>query len=143
VLSLCEFYPGICFTNEGKARKNLSQGSLRDSKYTPYQDTHKLQNPMSETFLILGRIQRDIIINVRKSSRRVPAITVRFSLNLHFLERFSKTPQTSNFMKISPVRAKLFHEDGRTDRQTNIMKLIVAVCNFANAPKIVKHAVHR
>jgi len=24
---LCEFYPGICFTTEQKARKNLSQGS--------------------------------------------------------------------------------------------------------------------
>jgi hypothetical protein len=23
---LCEFYPGICFTTEEKARKNLSQG---------------------------------------------------------------------------------------------------------------------
>jgi DUF971 family protein len=23
---LCEFYPGICLTTEGKARKNLSQG---------------------------------------------------------------------------------------------------------------------
>jgi hypothetical protein len=24
VLSLCEFYPGICLTTEGKVRKNLS-----------------------------------------------------------------------------------------------------------------------
>jgi hypothetical protein len=30
VPSLCEFYPGICLTTEGKARKNLSQGSRRD-----------------------------------------------------------------------------------------------------------------
>ena len=26
--------------------------------------------------------------------------------------------------------------DGRTDRQTDMMKLIVAFCNFANMPKI-------
>jgi hypothetical protein len=26
VPSLCEFYPGICLTTEGKAWKNLSQG---------------------------------------------------------------------------------------------------------------------
>jgi hypothetical protein len=26
---LCELYPGICFTTEEKARKNLSQGSRR------------------------------------------------------------------------------------------------------------------
>ena len=26
---LCDVYPGICFTTEEKARKNLSQGSRR------------------------------------------------------------------------------------------------------------------
>ena len=29
VPSLCELYPGICLTNEEKARENLSQGSRR------------------------------------------------------------------------------------------------------------------
>jgi len=29
VTHLCELYPGICFTTEEKARKNLSQGSRR------------------------------------------------------------------------------------------------------------------
>jgi hypothetical protein len=42
--SLCELYPGICLSTEGKARKSLSQGSRRDSKYTHYQYTHTLQN---------------------------------------------------------------------------------------------------
>jgi hypothetical protein len=32
VPSLCELYPDICLTTERKARKNLSQGSRRDSK---------------------------------------------------------------------------------------------------------------
>jgi hypothetical protein len=45
VPSLCELYPGICLTTEGKARRNLSQGSRRDSKNAHYQDTHTLQNP--------------------------------------------------------------------------------------------------
>jgi hypothetical protein len=36
-----------------------------------------------------------------------------------------------NLMKIGPVEAKLFHADGRTD----MTKLIVAICNFANPPK--------
>jgi hypothetical protein len=49
VPSLCELYPGICLTTEGKARKNLSQGSQRDSKYTHYQDTRTLQNPPPHT----------------------------------------------------------------------------------------------
>ena len=34
-------------------------------------------------------------------------------------------------MKIRPVRAKLFHANGRTDRQ----KLLVAFRNFGKAPK--------
>jgi hypothetical protein len=49
VPSLCEFYPGICLTTEEKARKTLTQGSRRDSKYTHYQDTHTLQNPNKQT----------------------------------------------------------------------------------------------
>jgi len=38
---------------------------------------------------------------------------------------------TSNFMKIRPVGAELFHADRRTD----MTKLIIAFRNFANAPK--------
>ena len=39
----------------------------------------------------------------------------------------------SNFTKIRPVGAELFHVDGRTD----ITKLIVAFRKFANVPKTV------
>ena len=35
-------------------------------------------------------------------------------------------------MKICPVGAELFLADGRTDGQTELMKLIVACRNFAN-----------
>jgi hypothetical protein len=38
-------------------------------------------------------------------------------------------------MKIRPVEAELFHEDGRTDRQTDLTKLIVAFRNFVNSLK--------
>ena len=42
-------------------------------------------------------------------------------------------------MKIRPVRAKFFHADVGTDRQTDtrtdMTKLKVAFRNFANAPK--------
>ena len=41
----------------------------------------------------------------------------------------------SNFIKIRPVGAKLFHTEGRIDRRTDMTKLIVAFRNFANAPK--------
>ena len=38
-------------------------------------------------------------------------------------------------MKIRPMRVELFHADRRTDRQTDMTKLIVAFHNFSNAPK--------
>jgi hypothetical protein len=41
----------------------------------------------------------------------------------------------TNFIKIRPVKAELFRADGRTDRQTDLKKLIVAFRNFAYAPK--------
>ena len=44
----------------------------------------------------------------------------------------------SNFMKIRPVLAELFHADGRTDGETDghdMTKLIIVFRNFANAPK--------
>jgi len=37
-------------------------------------------------------------------------------------------------MKIGSLGARLFYTDGRTDRQTDITKLIVAFHSFANAP---------
>ena len=53
---------------------------------------------------------------------------------LNFLDRRSKNPQIPNFTKIRLVGTEMFHADGRTDRQTDMAKLIVAFRNFANAP---------
>jgi hypothetical protein len=54
-------------------------------------------------------------------------------MKLNFLNRLSENPQISNFMKIRPVGAELFRVDGRTERRTDMTKLIVAFRNYANA----------
>jgi hypothetical protein len=55
---------------------------------------------------------------------------ILIKINLYFLDRFPKYGQMSNFMKIRPVGAELFHADGRTD----MTKLRVAFRGYANAP---------
>jgi hypothetical protein len=49
---------------------------------------------LSETFVILRGIRRDIVINVHRSSSKAPLILVRFESNLNFLDIFSKNHQT-------------------------------------------------
>jgi hypothetical protein len=90
---------------------------------------------LSETFLMLRRTERDMTINVYWCSCKVPVVFVRVSWNLKFLDRFSNNVQISNFIKIRPVGAELFHADRRTD----MPKLTVAFLNFANAPKNQTH----
>jgi hypothetical protein len=70
------------------------------------------------------------------SSRKVPFILVGLLIKLEFSTEFQKKALISNFIKILPVGAELFHADGRrTGRQTDMTKLIAAFRNIANAPK--------
>jgi len=52
-------------------------------------------------------------------------------MKLQFSPQFKKNIQTSNFMKIHPVGAEVFHADGCTD----MTKPRVTFCNFVNKPK--------
>ena len=70
---------------------------------------------LSETFPIL-RTERGMIKNVYRSSCTVPVILVKILWNLNFLDRFSTNTRISNFTKLLPVAAQLFHADGQTDR---------------------------
>ena len=59
--------------------------------------------------------------------------------NIKLLDRLSKNTESSDFVKIHLVGAELLHTGvrtaGRTDRKTDTTKLIVAIRNFAIAPK--------
>ena len=63
-----------------------------------------------------------------------PELLSDFNETRFFLDRFSKSSQMSNFIKIRPVGAESFREDGRTD----ITKLVVALRTFAIAPRNLK-----
>ena len=52
-------------------------------------------------------------------------------MKLEFSRQIYRNAQISNFMKIHPAQAELFHAYGQTD----MMKLISVLRNFANAPK--------
>ena len=66
---------------------------------------------------------------------KYPLFLPDFNETLIFLTEFRKNTRISNFIKIHPVRAELFHADGRTD----MTKLTIAFRNFANAPKNCMH----
>ena len=57
-----------------------------------------------------------MIKNVYRSSCEVPVILDRFKRDLILAALFfSKNTQISNFIKILPMGAELFHSDRRTD----------------------------
>jgi hypothetical protein len=64
-----------------------------------------------------------------------PLFLQHFNETWIFSADFRKNAQISNFMKIRPMEAELFHADGRTERRTDMTKLIVIVRSFANAAK--------
>ena len=61
-------------------------------------------------------------------------------MKLEFSQQILKNNQISNFMKICPMGAEFFHAYGWMDGWTDMMKLIVGLCNFENMPKkIIMH----
>jgi len=68
---------------------------------------------------LLRRIQRDTVIPLHTSSRKVSFFLVCCNETRIFWTDFRKILIIPNLMKISLVGAELFHVDGRTDRHTD------------------------
>jgi len=106
----------------------------------------------SEIFLSLRRIRGYFIINMYRSSRKIPIILI--AQNMIFFRQVFEENQISDFIKVRPVGAELFlaeeqtdgETNGRTggqtetdrqaDRQTGMMKLIVAVRKCEHTKKV-------
>jgi hypothetical protein len=73
----------------------------------------------------------DIITNVKSLQVNCPFSFSRFEWNLNFLNRISEKAQISNFIKIRPLGAELFH----SDEQADMTKLTVAFHSFVNERK--------
>jgi hypothetical protein len=88
-----------------------------------------------ETFLILRRIQRDIIINLQTRSCKVHIILVGFNWNSNSIDRFSKKKKKPKYqIALKSIEWELSCSM-RTDRWTDMAKLIFTFRDFANAPK--------
>jgi hypothetical protein len=83
-----------------------------------------LYNLCQETFPILIRMQRDIIITLHVMYPPHCQILIKIVFSRQIYEKYSK-----NSMKISPVGAELFHTGRRTDRHDEAFR------NFVKARK--------
>jgi len=91
---------------------------------------------LSETFLILGRIERDVIINVQSvqaSALLSYQILVKPEFAVQIFEKYSDIVFTANFFRCEPSCSL------RTDRQKKMTKLIGAVAVWQNHQKLKFH----
>ena len=86
---------------------------------------------LSETFLILRRTKRDIIVNVHTSSRKVAQIQIFMkirSVGTALLLTYGRTDRWTD-------RHRERERDRQTDGELDMTKLMIAFRNFANVSK--------
>jgi len=89
---------------------------------------------LSEIFVILRRMTRDIVISAVVSSCKLSVILLRFLCNFEFSRQIFAKCAYIKFNKNSPIWNPLV-PCGRTDMQTHMTMLIVVFPNFANTLK--------
>jgi len=89
-------------------------------------------NLLSETFLILQKVEQDII-NVHMYSRKAPVNSCQISMKLQFSKKYSNIKFHGTPSSDSRVVPR-WHRDGRE----YMMKLTDALRNFDNAPKMIQ-----
>jgi hypothetical protein len=94
------------------------------------------QQTLYETFLIWRRSEQYMIKNIYCCAYRVPLFLLDFNEIRVFLTNFRK--MFNYQISWNSVQWKLscsMWRDGRKDRRTDMTKLILFSCNFANVPK--------
>jgi len=88
-----------------------------------------------KNFSTIRKNEREIIINVHRSSGKVLVILCKILMKLEISRwNIEKHAKTISFLKIGRVGAELFHAGGRAHGRTDMTKLIVTFPKFANAP---------
>ena len=87
-----------------------------------------LYNFFSETLPILRNTHQDATVNVHGYSREVPITSLSDFNKTRIFSTIFGNPQISNFTKIRPVGAELFHEDGRTERHGQACSRFSQIC---------------
>jgi hypothetical protein len=90
---------------------------------------------LSETFLILRRMQQGIIINIQRSSCKYLLFLPDFNETWIFLADFRKILKYEISWKSIQWEPSCSMRTEQTDGKIHMTKLTVAFCNFSNAPR--------
>ena len=90
---------------------------------------------LSETFLIIRRTERDVIKKcVVVCYMESTGYCWQILMKLEFSRQLFEKNKNTKFRENLSVTAQLFDAEARTDWRTDVMKLLVALRNFMNAP---------
>jgi hypothetical protein len=87
---------------------------------------------VSKTFLIVRRNQRDIVINMKTSSCKVPVNSCRILIKLEFPRRSFRKSSKIKFNQNSSSGSRVVPCGRQRDRRMDMTKLTIVFRNFAN-----------